>query len=107
MKGLAFIVLIVISFFTQAEFITDVTIEDVRWYGSNHGYLTISNNSNPGCPDGAVSPHLYFNSDIPGHEKMLSLGLAALMSGKKVDVLVSGCDDSGKHSLLSGVIVKR
>jgi hypothetical protein len=107
MKPIVFFSLIFMSFLIHAEFINDVTIEDVRWYGSNHGYLTVSDRSNPGCPDALPSPHLYFNTDIPGHDKMFSLGLAALMSGKTVDVSVSGCNESGKHSLLSGVIVKR
>ena len=107
MKKILFCALAAMSFVSHAEFIKDVTINDVRWYGSDHGYLTISDNSNPGCPDAAASGHLYFNSDTLGHEKLFSLGLAALMSGKKVDVLVSGCNSSGVHSILSGVIVKK
>lgn len=107
MKPVVLFCLVFMSFLARAEFIKDVTIEDVRWYGSDHGYLTISDRSNPGCPDALPSPHLYFNTDIPGHEKMFSLGLAALMSGKTVDVSITGCNDSGQHSKLSGVIVKK
>ncbi|MCP4491748.1 MAG: hypothetical protein GY820_31245 [Gammaproteobacteria bacterium] len=93
---------------TQAlggTWIHNTTVSDVRWYGSGNGYITTADTSNPECVSGSVGGHRYLNENISGSDKMISLALSAMMAGKKVNVLLSGCYDN-THSIISGIVVK-
>ncbi|MCU7829579.1 MAG: hypothetical protein KZQ85_10980 [Candidatus Thiodiazotropha sp. (ex Myrtea sp. 'scaly one' KF741663)] len=85
--------------------IIDTKIADVRWYTGDAGYITTENNSNPGCPGQPLNANRYLNSNTPGNEKLISLALSAMMAGKTVNVLLSGCFEN-KHSKISGIVVK-
>lgn len=94
-----------VSVFAQAQWIHDTEVVDVRWY-DNYGYITVSDDENPGCPGAAPTDHKRLNVTNPGHEKIISLALSAMMAEKKISLLVSGCH-GGQYSLIRGVVVKR
>lgn len=57
------------------------------------------------CAGAAANGNRYFTSTTPGSDKMMSLALAAMMAGKKVNVLLSGCYGNA-HSVITGIVVK-
>lgn len=91
-----------------SEWIEDVNVVDVRWYASGHGYISIDDKSNPGCPEETPdSGHLYFKKlDVDSYQNFISLGLSAMLSNKLVTVQVTGCNDSNQYSKLTGIILK-
>ncbi|KZN30804.1 hypothetical protein [Pseudoalteromonas luteoviolacea] len=108
MKTVLSIIALLATFSSQAEWIHNTKITDVRWYdiNSGHGYITTENSSSPECTSGKASQHRYFSKAENEAQTIISLGLAAMMADKTVDIFLAGCHD-GTHSKVKGIIINR
>ena len=96
--------MIVSSNAMAGSWVKNAKVVDVRWYpSSGFGFVTtdIASNSE-GCTSN--SGHRYFDGAQNGHEKVLSIALTALTTGKSVDVFLNGC--GAGYTKLDGIIIK-
>lgn len=96
------------SSFSQASWIGNTTVVDVRWYESQ-GFISVEDDSNPECPGAAPTKHKLLSADHPGHEQIMTMALAAMLSGSQVKINLSGCQSNAgnDYSVVRGIVVNK
>ena len=105
MKYLPLLFLFLLPSFSYASWINGTKIVDVRWY-SDFGYITTENNENPECPSAPLTQYKRLDVSNIGHEKIISMALAAMMADKEININLNGCYDD-KYSEVTGIVVKK
>lgn len=99
------LLLVLLSSKAFCGWIHDAEVVDVRWY-SNYGYITVDDTDNSACEGASPTPHKRILESNPGHEKIVSMALAALMGEKRVTLLISGCH-AEQYPIVTGITVKK
>ncbi|WP_444890038.1 hypothetical protein [Microbulbifer sp. DLAB2-AA] len=104
MKYVLFFILLIFHAQASAAWIYNTKIVDVRWY-TDYGYITVENDDASQCPGAQPTKYKRLDESNHGHEKIISMALAAMMANKEIDLNVNGCFE-GEFPVVTGIIVK-
>jgi hypothetical protein len=101
--GIGILLVCMSTAFAGSAWSQPVNVLEVWVEAPDRGYIIVDANSNTTGCDGGPTVRFSPNSDYG--KQLLSLALAAKLSGKKVIYYYTGCDDWNRH-VLSGLWIK-